>query len=104
MAMTALPPVASSRLAAMPDPSAAAAHRVVVFSRAARRAALTPAWPLAPPDGPPAVPVPASAVPAPAAASPGRPDDGVPASAPDGPGPAVPASPAEPAAPGMPRD
>src|ERR1700722_1089442 len=49
IAITALPPLASSRLAALFDPSTAAAQRVVVFSSAFSSADEVPA-----PAGPPA--------------------------------------------------
>src|ERR1700728_2581399 len=55
MAMTALPPLASSRLAALFDPSTAAAQRVVVFFSAAVSADDA----LAPPGAAPPKPAPA---------------------------------------------
>src|SRR5580693_9825081 len=58
IAMTALPPLASSRLAALLDPSTAAAQRVVVFSSALSRADDVPTPPGLPPPKPPAEPPP----------------------------------------------
>src|SRR5258708_5477842 len=53
IAMTALPPLASSRLAALFEPSTAAAQRVVVFSSAWSSADERPAPPGPPPPKPP---------------------------------------------------
>src|ERR1700729_1936330 len=52
IAITALPPLASSRLAALLDPSTAAAQRVVVFSSALSSADDGPAPPGLPPPPP----------------------------------------------------
>src|SRR6202044_3841899 len=69
MAMTAWPPLASSRLAALCDPCTAAAHRVVVFSSAltsAEEVLTPPAPPAAPPGAAPAWPDADASRPAPA--------------------------------------
>src|ERR1700722_10325220 len=56
IAITALPPLASSRLAALFDPSTAAAQRVVVFSSALSSADEVPAPRGLPPPKPPSAP------------------------------------------------